>query len=345
MEMPLPPTPFVTVILTVYKRKEFLSEALESALAQSFRAFEIIVVDDSGTAASEGLVTSCDASGRVRYLPNKTTVGVARSIVTAVEQARGNLIAILNDDDVWEQGLLEELAAPLANDPGCVAAFSDHTVIDKSGHTDDTLSAMWSDFTERSRMPGGSVGDPARYVIEVSGFPTAICVVFRRDVIDWSLVTPEVTGAYDYWISCLLAASGGSIFYVPKTLARYRVHSEMETCRRSHDNGENLIYIYSFILERAWFPDLNPSIKAKLAEACFGTARQKLRFGDTRESRRLFWKALLVRPSMLSLAGFASTFLPSWLRSWLTAVRRWIRPEQQGRRVSDEIKRVTGEKA
>ena len=81
-------TPRVSIILTVYKRTNYLPEALNSVLAQSYRDFEILVADDSGTASSREIVSAC-TDPRVRYLPNQTTLGIARSLVRAADQARG----------------------------------------------------------------------------------------------------------------------------------------------------------------------------------------------------------------------------------------------------------------
>ena len=67
-----------SVILTVYKRTEYLAEALRSVLDQSFPDFEIIVADDSGTAAAREIVANCGDLDRVKYLPNPTTLGVVR---------------------------------------------------------------------------------------------------------------------------------------------------------------------------------------------------------------------------------------------------------------------------
>lgn len=326
--MPSPPAPRVSVILTVYNRREFLSEALKSVLAQSFGDFEILVVDDSGTAAFRELVTAFQSGTRVRYLPNEATLGVARSIVKAADQARGDLIAIINDDDIWEESLLEELTAPLATEPGCVAAFSDHSVIDKTGQTDAALSDSWSAGAGRSLLPGGILPDAARYIIDGSCLPIAICAVFRKNAVDWSLMVPEVSGAYDYWISCLLAASGGAIYYVPKRLARYRVHSGMETKRRSPEKAENTIYMFSAIRTNRWFPHLDAIIRKNLAKARYDAARNKLHFNLNAESRRFFWRSFLVDPRPSPLAGIVATLLPCPVRLWLSASLRSIWPSR-----------------
>ena len=309
--------PRVSIIVTVYKRTEYLAEALESAFAQSYRDFEIIVVDDSGTAAAKNIVTACGHAEQVKCLPNPKTLGVALSIVRAVEHARGDFIAILNDDDIWESDLLAELVAPLEADPSCVLATSDHWIMDTGGRIDVGLSESWSLDFGRASLPKGIVTNAAEFAVVKGGPAINITSVFRKDVVDWSLLVPEVSGAYDYWISCLLAATGRPIYYVPKRLARWRVHVEMETRRRSHDKGEDLIYIFATLREQGWFPELGSAIRAKLAESLFAAGRNKLHFGHSREARRHFWRSFLVGFRPLALAGVVGTFLPRSLRIWL----------------------------
>ena len=93
-------TPRVSVILTVYKRTTYLREAIVSVLRQSYREFELIVVDDSGTGAATSIVREF-ADGALRYLANETNRGIVHSIERAVSVAQGDYLAILNDDDVW----------------------------------------------------------------------------------------------------------------------------------------------------------------------------------------------------------------------------------------------------
>lgn len=324
-------SPHVSVILTVYKRTSYLAEALNSALAQSYTNFEIIIADDSGNEASRDIVAA-HKDPRVRYLPNPRTLGTALSLAKAVEQARGEFIAILNDDDVWEKEFLAELIPPLEREAGCVAAFADHWVMDTAGQIDAGLSDAWSASTSRLALPAGLVRDPAQFTIANAGIPIAGAAVFRKDAVDWSLLGPEVSGAYDYWISCLLAASGGTIYHVPKRLARYRVHEEMETRRRSYDRGEDLIYIFTIMRERGWFSELDSLIKARLTDVLLEGARNKLHFGNSSESRRLFWRSFLLCFRPVSLAGAVGTCLPRSMRKRLwgligPAIDR--RPNQQ----------------
>jgi len=312
--------PRVSVILTVYKRTEFLGGALDSILAQSYSNYEVIVADDSGTAAAREIAeTRARIDLRVRYRPNPKTLGIAASLVEAVKTARGEFIAILNDDDVWENNLLAELAAPLISDPKLVLATSDHWIMDANGRIDIPLSESWSADFGRASLPGGIVANAAEFVVVRGGPAINITSVFRKAAVDWSLMVPEVAGAYDYWISCLLAATGRPIYYVPKRLARWRMHSEMETRRRSHDKGENLVYILSTMRAHAWFPQLDLVLKEKLAEAMFVVGRDKLHFNRAQEARRYMWRSFLLSWRLKAALRAAAACLPRNIRSWLAA--------------------------
>jgi glycosyltransferase involved in cell wall biosynthesis len=311
-------TPRISVLLTVHKRVEYLREALTGVLAQTCPDYEVIVADDSGEGVSRRIVEDYENARRVRYLQNPGTLGIASSLARAVKESRGEFITILNDDDVWEKNLLAELIVPLLADPSRVAAFSDHSVMDRTGRTDPVLSDRWSANTGRLGLPEGVVRDPVEFTVVKPGIPVANCALFRKDAVDWSLVVPQVSGAYDYWISCLLVATGRPIYYVPKRLARYRLHEEMETHRRRHDKGENSVYIFTAIRERGWFRELDPVIKARLAEALLAAARNKLHFGRFREARQFFWRCFFLSLRPRALAGAVGTFLPGSARDTLS---------------------------
>jgi len=314
--------PRISVILTVFKRTEFLAGALDSVLAQSYSNYEVIVADDSGAAAAREIVEKrARLDPRVQYRPNPKTLGIAASLVEAVKSARGEFIAILNDDDVWESDLLAELAAPLEADPRLVLATSDHWIMDANGHLDIPLSESWSVDFGRAALPRGIVTNAADFVVAKGGPAINITSVFRKDAVDWPLMVPEVAGAYDYWISCLLGATGKPIYYVPRRLARWRVHSEMESGRRSHDKGENLVFIYSTMRDRAWFPQLDSVLRERLAEALFVVGRDKLHFDRAQEARKYMWRSFLLSWRLKAALRVAAACLPRSIRCWLGAGR------------------------
>lgn len=308
--------PRVSVIVTCYTRTNYIGGALSSVLAQSYEDYEIFVADDSGTEAAKEIVAGFGQPERIRYLAHESTLGVAASIVGGVKQARGEFIAILNDDDLWEPNLLEKLVPVLEGDPRRVLATADHWIMNADGNIVRELSESWSDNFGRSELSEGVISHPARFA--VSGGPAInITSVFRKQAIDWSLLVPKIAGAYDYWIGCLLAATRRPIYYTPERLGRWRIHGDMETARRAADKQENLVYVYSSLLKNDFFRELKPVLSAKLTEALFATAQDKLHFSRVREARVAFWRCFCRSRNPRALSRFLATFLPDALRKRL----------------------------
>jgi len=90
-----------SVIITTYKRPHYLSEAIESVLAQSFKDFELIIInDDSPGEETEKVILSYN-DPRIKYIRNEKNLGAAKSLNIALNNAKGEYIAIVDDDDVW----------------------------------------------------------------------------------------------------------------------------------------------------------------------------------------------------------------------------------------------------
>ena len=108
----------VSVVIPVRDGERFLAEAIDSVLGQSHPPLEVIVVDDGSTDATGDVAQSFGA--RVHYLA-RPPLGVAAALNAGVETARGELLAFLDADDLWEESKLEVQLAAL--EPGVDAVF------------------------------------------------------------------------------------------------------------------------------------------------------------------------------------------------------------------------------
>lgn len=105
--------PLVSVIIPVYNGGRYLVEAIDSILAQIYRPFEIILVDDGSTDNTKTIARSYK-SVRYQYQPNQ---GVAVARNAGLNSASGELVAFLDADDIWTSDKLEIQVACLQNDP------------------------------------------------------------------------------------------------------------------------------------------------------------------------------------------------------------------------------------
>ena len=307
------PEPLVSVILTVYNRLTFFAEALESVEAQTFQDYELIVADDSGTGAARA-ASLRSKNPRIRYKANPATLGVALSVRGALMEARGKYIAILNDDDVWEPGFLARLVPALEADPTTVLAFCDHAIMNVEGRIDEEATARNTAQFARSALREGSVPDPKGFVLRHNGVPLAMGALFRAGAIAPDRIVSDVAGAYDFWMSSLLAASGGAFFYVPERLTRYRVHGEMETARRDPEKTRCLAFIARSLLSDPAFHADREYLSRWLASLTVRAGRDYLYFDRVADARHAFRAAFNMYGGWKPLAGYLVSMAPAKLR-------------------------------
>lgn len=301
--------PAVSVIVTVYNRTRYLRQALASVFEQTLRSYEIIVTADSD---NEEIREICESFGRpeIRYRRNPVTLGVALNLRAAMTEARGKYIAVLNDDDVWTPGFLGKLVAPLEQDANRVLAFCDHWMMSGDGTINAAQTDEVSRYYARADLPEGEVANLAAFALEKKGVPLAMGALFRKDAVDLDLIVKEVSGAYDFWIACLLAASGQAAYYVPERLTKYRVHEAMETARLSPDKQDNLVYIYRTILKRNLFPGKTAPVTKSLGQVLRNVGKDHLQFGQNRKAREYFRQSFAVRRDVKTAVWWLLSFLP-----------------------------------
>lgn len=112
----MPDGPLISVCVPVYNRQEFIKDALESVLQQTYRHFEIIVIDDGSTDQSIDLVKSINDS-RISIYENGENKGVVYSRNRYLTEAGGEFIAMLDSDDIWNEEKLKKQVRFLTTNP------------------------------------------------------------------------------------------------------------------------------------------------------------------------------------------------------------------------------------
>lgn len=128
-------SPFVSIITITFNRAKYVGEAVESVISQTFRDFEMIVVDDASTDDTPTIVAEYQKKdARIRYLKNETNLNIPRSRNRGLKEAKGKYIAVLDSDDVWaDPEKLKKQVDFLENNPGYALIGGGAIVIDESG--------------------------------------------------------------------------------------------------------------------------------------------------------------------------------------------------------------------
>lgn len=92
--------PLVSILICLYNAERFLASTLNSALSQSHRDFELIVIDDGSTDGSRAVLDTY-TDPRVRVI-SQSNQGAAAALKAGLQAAQGVYIAPLDSDDLWE---------------------------------------------------------------------------------------------------------------------------------------------------------------------------------------------------------------------------------------------------
>jgi len=186
------PDPLVSVILPTYNRPTMLVNALISLFNQTYRDFEIIVVNDGGDDI-ENMITSLGSYRNITYVKHNTNRGTAAAKNSGIRIARGKYIAYLDDDDMYYPEHLETLVRVL-EDSGNKVAYTDAYRAHQEKRNGEYV-------TVKKDVPYSFDFDHDRILI--SNFIPILCVMHEKSCIeevggfDESLQTHE---DWDLWI-------------------------------------------------------------------------------------------------------------------------------------------------
>jgi GT2 family glycosyltransferase len=216
--------PTLSVAVPVYEGARFLESSLRSVLQQSFRDFELVVVDDASNDGSHELAQRVAKSGHdvpVRVLRNASRLGLVGNWNRCLEAARGKYILLFHQDDLMEPGMLEWSVTTLEAQPDLGFVYSTFSCIDDQGREVPAWST--SPFFGRIRSA------PVLEALLRENFICCPTVMVPRAVYDR-------VGAYDprFMFSAdlemwLRIAARYDVFCCAERAVRYRLHHGQAT--------------------------------------------------------------------------------------------------------------------
>ena len=154
--------PTVSIVIPAYNAAKFISETLESVIAQTFDNWEVIVVIDGATDTTENIVASYASKNKqITYL-TKPNSGVSDTRNIGINKAKGKYIAFLDADDIWAKDNLEKKIRVLERDNSISWVYSNMDAIDEQSNPLNLTPAKGTDHEilksillwEREVVPG-----------------------------------------------------------------------------------------------------------------------------------------------------------------------------------------------
>lgn len=296
--------PTVSVITPTYNRGNIVAETIKSILTQSYKDFELLVIDD-GSADNTRQIISALPDSRIKYI-YKQNGGVSSARNLGLKEATGEFIAFLDSDDFWPQDFLATMLDALRKNPDCGLAYCLTSVKSANGEIknyDSSQRCHSGDITEQLFMNS---------VI----WPSA--TIFRKSISENIFFDTQLKNAEDSDFFLRMSAKAKYLFVEGIRAIRTASPDSL-----SNFAGINCARILS--LERFYFHlggdklvSRNAALK-KLAKACRRIAERHRKNNNKKAALYLYKKALRYQPTDVRLyIGFAKAVimtkdnLPDW---------------------------------
>lgn len=220
----------VSVALCTYNGARFIREQVRSMCLQTHPPVEIVLSDDGSTddsvAVARDAWRACHLERpgldiRLQVLQNDRSLGVTRNFQQAVSACRAQLIALSDQDDVWDAGRLETMSQIFSARDDLLLLHSDARLIDEAGRDLDRslFGALGVRASEISLIHEGRAFD----VLLRRNLATGATIVFRRELLQRALPFPE-GWLHDEWLA-VIASSTGGVDVIEQATIGYRQHA------------------------------------------------------------------------------------------------------------------------
>ncbi|RAP47570.1 MAG: hypothetical protein BZ135_02030 [Methanosphaera sp. rholeuAM6] len=122
--------PLVSIIMPTYNREEMITNAISSVLEQSYKNFELIVIDDASSDNTLNAIKEFDDC-RIKIINNESNLGVSKSRNIGLKEAKGKYIMYLDSDNDWEKDYLKATVGSFIRLPDADAVYSGQYVYEK----------------------------------------------------------------------------------------------------------------------------------------------------------------------------------------------------------------------
>lgn len=286
----------ITTAIPAYNAARYLGQAIESVLEQTHPSAEIIVVDDG---SSDGTAAVAKAFREVRYVYQENQ-GDACARNRAIREARGDLIAFLDADDVWKPEKLRLQIEMFRDRPSLGMVYTGVEVVDENLNLLETLTPARGEVALRNTL---IVEKPFMTGVGSSG-------LVKTSIARSILFDRRLRASADWAFACY-AALNYEVDAVRAPLILYRQHAASQVHRNLDAVEGDMTLVWSEIFVHPnLVPDLKPLKRRALANLSLSLAASYFKEGDRVNFLRYLGRALRLRPDRVAAALWRRYMVP-----------------------------------
>ena len=248
--------PTVSILIPYYNDKLFLRESIESVLRQTYKDFELVLINHACTDSSRNIARSFDDE-RIVHIDLPTNAGAGGGIIldAFLKAARGKYIKLFCADDILCENYLEKCLDYLEKNPKIDFCFTNEAYIDKNG----------------KRLPSSFYEERTKHVVEsddwnfaalddyfhlTSNLPFSSCFL-KRDCFDNVQIDFTMVMMFDMSVFCQILLDGKNIGFLEEPLTLYRIHENQISSSANSNSVMSLSFFESNIFWKLFFETEN----------------------------------------------------------------------------------------
>ncbi len=223
--------PETTVIMTSYNYSQYIKEAIDSVISQTYTDWELIVVDDGSQDNSLHIINDYTSKypQKIKFFThlNNENKGIKDTNELAFSKVRSKYVAFLESDDIWMPECLEKKINSLKGNPEAVLAFSDLQLLEE----DDFESKRYKNYLKYCRYVGKKCKENPASLQKM--------ILFRNPVISFSniVIKSEILKGFEIlkeheiwsdWQLVIHSAIKGKFIYAAQKLLYWRLHKKSQ---------------------------------------------------------------------------------------------------------------------
>jgi glycosyltransferase involved in cell wall biosynthesis len=226
--------PKVSINLCCYNSERYLQETIECIVNQTFKDWELVIVNDGSSDSTESIIHEYINQGYIIIYHYQENHGLSYSRNKALELSSGELIAFIDHDDIWLPSKLEKQMLLFEMNPEAMLVYSDCHIVDINGK----YVQQWKRYNKLYR------GMVFNELLSKNFIPIS-AVVLRKNVFSQigNFLPYKNAEEYDLYLKC---AQKYFVDYVDEVLVKYRIHDSNYSHTHSDIAFKEAIEIYNY---------------------------------------------------------------------------------------------------
>lgn len=217
----------LTIVMTSYNYADYIKEAIESVINQTYTNWELIIVDDGSTDDSVNVIKNYQSSdSRIKLYQHEGCVnkGLAATLKYGIELANTKWIVFLESDDKFTPNALQEKYNTIVNNPEIDVLFSDLEMFQDEAKISEFKNYFRDVETMFFKKDSSKfITDFKKLIPRLNIIPTFSVVMLKKDLLNNCNFYPPCKASVDYYLWAQL--SNHKFYYLNKKLTCWRIHS------------------------------------------------------------------------------------------------------------------------